>query len=46
MAVLLIAWYYRASIEDSVGKKVKDVRYVSPYSDDRIGSNIKDSMGR
>ena len=46
VAILLIAYYYRESIEDSIGKKVKDVKFVSPYSDDLMEREVKDSMGR
>ncbi len=47
VAILLIAFYYRESIEDSIGKKVKkEVKYVSPYSDDVIKGDVKDSIGK
>jgi len=46
VAVLLIAWYYRESIKDSIGQKVKSAKTASPYTDDRIEGQIKDAMGR
>jgi len=49
VAVLLIAWYYRAGIKDSVdsiGLKVKNVRAASPFTDDRIAGEIENAMGR
>ncbi len=49
MAVLLIAWYYRAGIKDSIdsiGLKVKNVRAASPFTDDRIEGQIDNAMGR
>ena len=49
VAVLLMAWYYRAGIKDSVdgiGLKVKNVRAASPFTDDRIEGTIKDAMGK
>ena len=51
IAVLLIAWYYRASIKDSivhiknsVVHNVKNVRKASPFTDDRIEGDIKKAM--
>ena len=46
VAVLLIAWYYRESIEDSIGRKVKSAKMATPFTDDRIEGQIKDTMGR
>jgi uncharacterized protein (DUF2164 family) len=49
VAVLLIAWYYRAGIKDSVdsmGQKVKNVRAASPFIDNRIAGEIENAMGR
>ena len=46
VAVILIAWYYRASIENSIAQNVKDVRAASPFTDDRIESEIENAMGR
>lgn len=46
VAVLLIAWYYRASIYYSISPKVKSARMASPYIDDRIEGQIKHTMGR
>ena len=36
VAVLLIAWYYRASIYYSINPKVKSAKVASPFVDDRI----------
>lgn len=49
VAVLLIAWYYRAGIKDSVdsmGLKVKSVRAASPFTDNRIEGAIENAMGK
>ena len=49
VVVLLIAWYYRASIKDnivSIFHNIHDVRKVSPYADDRIEGDIKQAMER
>ena len=49
VAVLLIAWYYRAGIKDSIdgiGLKVKNVRAASPFTDNRIEGQIDNAMGR
>ena len=46
VAVLLIAWYYRERIEDSVGHKVKNAKMASPFVDDRIEAQVKDAMDR
>ncbi len=49
VVVLLIAWYYRASIKDnivSIVHNIHDVRKVSPYADDRIEGDIKQAMER
>jgi hypothetical protein len=46
VAVLLIAWYYRASIYYSISHKVKSAKMASPFTDDRIEGQIKDAMGR
>jgi hypothetical protein len=49
VAVLLIAWYSRASIKDnivSIVHNIHDVRKVSPYADDRIEGDIKQAMER
>jgi hypothetical protein len=46
VAVLLIAWYYRASIYYSISPKVKSAKMASPFTDDRIEGQIKDAMGR
>ncbi len=46
IATLSIAWYYRESIEDSMGQKVKEVRNASPFTDDRIEGEIERAMGR
>jgi hypothetical protein len=44
VAVLLIAWYYRESIEDSMSYKVKSAKMPSPFVDDRIEGQIKHAM--
>lgn len=44
VAVLLIAWYYRESIEDSISHKVKSAKMPSPFVDDRIEGQIKHAM--
>ena len=44
VAVLLITWYYRESIKDSISHKVKSAKMVSPYVDDRIEGQIKDTI--
>ena len=46
MTVLLIAWYYHASIKDSIVHNVSDVRKSSPYADDRLEGKIKQAMDR
>ena len=49
VSVLLIAWYYRAGIKDSIdsiGLKVKNVRAASPFTDNRIEGVIENAMGR
>ncbi len=46
VALLLIAWYYRASIYYSISPKVKSAKMASPYVDDRVEGQIKDTMGR
>ena len=46
LSLLLIAWYYRASIEDSIAQKVKNVRNASPFTDDRVEGEIERAMGR
>ena len=46
VAVLLIAWYYRESIKDSISYKVKDAKMASPYVDDRIEGQVRHAMGR
>ncbi len=46
IAVLLIACYYRESIEDRIGQKVKNVRKTSPFIDERIEGEIEHAMGR
>ena len=46
VAVLLIAWYYRTNIYYSISPKVKSAKMVSPYVDDRIEGQIKQTMGR
>ena len=44
VAVLLIAWYYRASIYYSISPKVKSAKMASPYVDDRIEGQIKHAI--
>ncbi|MHC4269386.1 MAG: hypothetical protein ACYSWS_06305 [Planctomycetota bacterium] len=53
VVVLLIAWYYRTSIKDSlvhsakdVRKNVNAVRKASPFTDDRLEGEVKKAMGR
>jgi hypothetical protein len=46
VAIKLIAWYYRASIEDSISHKVKSAKMASPFVDDKIEGQIKHTMGR
>ncbi len=46
VAVLLIAWHYRASIYYIISPKVKSAKMASPYVDDRIEGQIKDTMDR
>ena len=46
VAVILIAWYYRASIEDSISHKVKSAKMASPFVDDKIEGQIKHTMRR
>jgi hypothetical protein len=46
VALLLIAWYYRASIYYSISHKVKSAEIASPYIDDRVEGQIKETMGR
>jgi len=46
VALLLIAWYYRASIYYSISPKVKSAKMASPYVDDRVEGRIKDTMGK
>ncbi len=46
VVVFLIAWYYRASIYYSISPKVKSAKMASPYIDDRIEGQIKQTMGR
>ena len=46
VSVLLIAYYYRESIEDSIGQRVKDAKSASPFTDDRMEGTIKDAMGK
>ncbi len=43
--LLLIAWYYQESIEDSISHKVKDAKVASPYVDDRIEGQVIHAMG-
>ena len=45
-AVLLIAWYYRENIKDSISHKVKDAKMASPFVDDRIEGQARHAMGR
>jgi len=42
VAVLLIAWYYRASVYYRISPKVKSAKMSSPYVDDRVEGQIKD----
>jgi len=42
VAVLLIAWYYRASVYYRISHKVKSAKMASPYVDDRVEGQIKD----
>ncbi len=44
VSVLIIAFYYRESIEDSIGR-VKDTRIPSIITDDRLEGTIKGSIG-
>ncbi len=44
VAVLLIAWYYRASVYYRISPKVKSAKMASPYVDDRIECQIKDTI--
>ncbi len=51
--VLLIAWYYRASIKDSlvhsakdVRKNVNTIREASPFTDNRMEGEVKKAMGK
>jgi hypothetical protein len=46
LAVLLTAWYYRASIKDSIVHNVNDARKLSPYVDNRVEGEIKQAMDR
>jgi len=46
VALLLIAWYYRASIYYSISHKVKSAKVASPYHDDRVEGQIKETMGK
>ena len=46
LSLLLIACYYRASIEDSIAQNVKNVRNASPFTDDRVEGEIERAMGR
>ncbi len=46
VALLLIAWYYRDSIKDSISHKVKSAKMASPFVDDKIEGQIKHTMGR
>ncbi len=45
VSVLIIAYYYRESIEDSIGQRVKDAKISSIIYDDRLEGTIKDSIG-
>ncbi len=45
VAVLLIAWYYRESIKDSISHKVKSAKMASPFVDDKVEGQIKNTMG-
>ena len=44
MVVLLITWYYSASIYYSISPKVKSAKMASPYVDDRIEGQIKHTI--
>jgi hypothetical protein len=46
IAVLLIACYYRESIEDSLDQKLKDARSVSPFTGSQMAGEIQHAMGR
>ncbi len=49
VAVLLIACYYRESIEDSIDsldQNIKNIRKASPFTDDQIDGVIQHAMGR
>ncbi len=46
ISVLLIAYYYRESIEDSIGQRVKNAKSASPFTDHRIQGTINDAMGK
>ena len=49
VSVLLVAWYNRAGIKDSIdsmGQKVKSVKAASPFTDNRIEGQIDNAMGR
>ena len=46
VSVLLIAYYYRESIEDSIGQRVKDAKMASPITDDRLEDTIENAMGK
>ncbi len=46
VALILIAWYYRDSIKDSISHKVKSAKMASPFVDDKIEGQIKHTMGR
>ncbi len=44
VSVLLIAYYYRESIEDHIGQRVKDAKIASPITDDRLVDTIKNAV--
>ena len=46
VSVILIAYYYRESIEDSIGQRVKGAKLTSPITDDRLEGTIKNAIGK
>ncbi len=46
VSVLLLAYYYRESIEDSIGQRVKDAKLQSLTTDDRLEGTINNAIGK
>ena len=46
VSVLLIAYYYRESIVDRIGQRVKGAKMPSHITDDQVADTIKHAMSK